>query len=109
MNTIANIGSLVVALPSKDIWLTDEQAADFLSYGLVHFKSHIICLGGFPSPRYITSNTKGRRWNLANISKWLETRPETTKNKLGRPRNNQRGFLKGIDKKYHLRQIYAKV
>ena len=30
MTAMANMGSLVVALPPADIWLTDEQAADFL-------------------------------------------------------------------------------
>ena len=29
MTAMANIGNLVVALPPADIWLTDEQAADF--------------------------------------------------------------------------------
>lgn len=28
MTVMANMGSLVVALPPADIWLTDEQAAD---------------------------------------------------------------------------------
>ena len=32
MTAMANMGSLVVALPPSDIWLTDEQAADFLGY-----------------------------------------------------------------------------
>ena len=29
MTAMANMGNLVVALPPSDIWLTDEQAADF--------------------------------------------------------------------------------
>lgn len=79
------MGNLVVALPPKDIWFTDEQAAEFLNYSLVYFKSHLICLKGFPSPRYIMTNSKGRRWNLASLSNWLDTRPETL-NKVTRPR-----------------------
>ena len=86
MSAIANVGDFIVALPPSDIWLTDDQAATFLSYSLVHFKSHVICLGGFPAPRYIMTNSKGRRWNLESISKWLRERPETTKKTIGRPR-----------------------
>ena len=61
MTAMANIGNLVVALPPADIWLTDEQAADFLGYAGTYFKASIICLKGFPKPRYITDNSKGRR------------------------------------------------
>ena len=86
MTAIANVGDFVVALPPSDIWLTDEQAATFLSYSLVYFKSHVICLGGFPAPRYIMTNSNGRRWYLESISKWLRERPETTKKVTGRPR-----------------------
>ena len=32
MIAMANMGNLVVALPPSDIWLTDEQAANFLGY-----------------------------------------------------------------------------
>lgn len=85
MGATATMGNLVVALPPTDIWFTDEQAADFLSYSLVYFKSHVICLTGFPTPRYIMTNSKGRRWNLASLSAWLNTRPETT-NTVTRPR-----------------------
>lgn len=86
MGSLANVGSFIVALPPSDIWLTDEQAAEFLNYSIVYFKSHLICLNGFPPPKYIMSNSKGRRWNLGAISKWLDGRPETTKKIDGRPR-----------------------
>ena len=76
MTAMANMGSLVVALPPADIWLTDEQAADFLGYAGTYFKASIICLKGFPKPRYITDNSKGRRWNLKMLSDWLSERPE---------------------------------
>ena len=32
MTAMASMGNLVVALPPSDIWLSDEQAADFLGY-----------------------------------------------------------------------------
>ena len=51
MTAMANMGSLVVALPPSDIWLTDEQAAEFLGYANTYFKASIICLKGFPKPR----------------------------------------------------------
>lgn len=86
MTAMANMGSLVVALPPSDIWLTDDQAAEFLGYGGVHFKASIICLKGFPKPRYITETTKGRRWNLKKLSDWLSERPEDLKKAVGRPR-----------------------
>ena len=86
MPAMANMGSLVVALRPSDIWLTDDQAAEFLGYGGVYFKSSIICLKGFPKPRYITETTKGRRWNLKKLSDWLESRPEDLKKAVGRPR-----------------------
>ena len=56
MTAMANMGSLVVALPPSDIWLTDEQAADFLGYAGTYFKASIICLKGFPKPRYVTDS-----------------------------------------------------
>ena len=33
MTAMANMGNFIVALPPADIWLTDEQAAEFLGYG----------------------------------------------------------------------------
>ena len=86
MTAMANMGNLVVALPPADIWLTDEQAADFLGYAGTYFKASIICLKGFPKPRYITDNSKGRRWNLKLLSDWLNERPEDLKKAVGRPR-----------------------
>ncbi|WP_180036716.1 MULTISPECIES: hypothetical protein [unclassified Acinetobacter] len=86
MTAMANMGSLVVALPPSDIWLTDDQAAEFLSYEKGYFKASIICLKGFPKPKYITETTKGRRWNLKKLSDWLESRPEDLKKAVGRPR-----------------------
>ena len=106
MTAMANMGNLVVALPPSDIWLTDEQAADFLGYANTYFKASIICLKGFPKPRYIMANSKGRRWNLKMLSDWLSERPDDLKIKTGRPRKIQRGFS---CLKYGLRQIYAKV
>ena len=47
MTAMANMGNLVVALPPSDIWLTDEQAANFLGYANTYFKASIICLRGF--------------------------------------------------------------
>lgn len=86
MTAMANMGNFIVALPPSDIWLTDDQAAEFLSYEKGYFKASIICLKGFPKPRYITETAKGRRWNLAQVSKWLSERPEDLKVKTGRPR-----------------------
>ena len=86
MTAMANMGNFIVAPPPSDIWLTDDQAAEFLGYGGVHFKSSIICLKGFPKPRYITETTKGRRWNLKKLSDWLNERPEDLKKVTGRPR-----------------------
>lgn len=86
MTAMANMGNLIVALPPSDIWLTDEQAAEFLSYEKGYFKASIICLKGFPKPKYVTENVKGRRWNLALVSKWLSERPEDLKKAVGRPR-----------------------
>ena len=86
MTVMANMGNLVVALPPSDIWLTDEQAADFLGYANTYFKASIICLRGFPKPRYIMTNSKGRRWNLKMLSDWLSERPDDLKIKTGRPR-----------------------
>ena len=73
MTAMANMGNLVVALPPSDIWLTDEQAANFLGYANTYFKASIICLRGFPKPRYIMTNSKGRRWNLKMLSDWLSS------------------------------------
>ena len=39
MTAMANMGNFIVAPPPSDIWLTDDQAAEFLGYGGVHFKS----------------------------------------------------------------------
>lgn len=85
MTAFTNVGSFIVALPPSDIWLTDEQAAEFLNYEKGYFKIAIICLKDFPKPRYITQNSKGRRWNLEKLSKWLNEQPETLRVKIGRP------------------------
>ena len=86
MTAMANMGNFIVALPPSDIWLTDDQVAEFLSYEKGYFKASIICLKGFPKPRYITETVKGRRWNLAEVSKWLSERPDDLNKKVGRPR-----------------------
>lgn len=86
MNSMTNMGSLVVALPPSDIWMTDEQAAEFLNYEKGYFKAAIICLKDFPKPKFVTETIKGRRWNLAQVSKWLSERPDTLKKTPGRPR-----------------------
>ena len=86
MTAIASMGNFIVALPPSDIWLTDEQAAEFLSYEKGYFKASIICLKDFPKPKYITETVKGRRWNLGGLSKWLSERPEDLKKAVGRPR-----------------------
>lgn len=90
MTAIANIGgNFIVALPPSDIWLNDMQAAEFLGYGEVHFKSTVSCLPTFPKPRYVIKCGQGRRWNLAEISNWLKNQSDDEPKK-GRPRK-QRG------------------
>ena len=86
MTAIASMGNFIVALPPSDIWLTDEQAAEFLSYEKGYFKASIICLKDFPKPKYITETVKGRRWNLGRLSKWLSERSDDLKKAVGRPR-----------------------
>ena len=86
MTAITSMGNFIVALPPSDIWLTDEQAAEFLSYEKGYFKASIICLKDFPKPKYITGTVKSRRWNLGRLSKWLSERPEDLKKAVGRPR-----------------------
>lgn len=92
MTAMVNIGNFIVALPPSDIQSTYDQAAEFLSYEKEYFKASIICLNGFPKPKYITETAKGRRWNLIKLSNWLEGRPEDLKKAVGRPRKIQRGF-----------------
>ena len=83
---IANIGSsFMIALPPTEIWMTDVQAAEFLGYGEVHFRSNVCCLPNFPKPRYVIKSGHGRRWNLAEVSDWLKNRSEDEP-KTGRPR-----------------------
>ena len=90
MTAIANMGgNFVVALPPSDIWLNDMQAAEFLGYGEVHFKSSVSCLPSFPKPRYVIRCGQGRRWNLAEVSNWLNNQSDDESTK-GRPRK-QRG------------------
>ncbi|MCG2609041.1 hypothetical protein LZZ98_10990 [Acinetobacter sp. SM34] len=89
MTAMANIGNFIVALPPSDIWLTDNQAAEFLSflsYEKGYFKTSIICLKGFPKLKYVTETVKGRRWNLKKLSDWLNERPEDLKKAVSRPR-----------------------
>lgn len=89
MTAIANVGSsFIVALPPSDIWLTDIQAAEFLGYGEVHFRSSVCCLPEFPKPRYVTRNGHGRRWNLGEISNWLNNQSDDEPKK-GRPRKQR--------------------
>ncbi|EFF86460.1 hypothetical protein HMPREF0013_01793 [Acinetobacter sp. SH024] len=86
MTAIANIGSnFVVALPPSDIWLNDSQAAEFLGYRDVHFKAAVCCLPTFPKPRYVIKCGQGRRWNLAELSNWLNEQSDDEPKK-GRPR-----------------------
>lgn len=86
MTAIANIGSnFVVALPPSDIWLNDSQAAEFLGYRDVHFKAAVCCLPTFPKPRYVIKCGQGRRWNLAELSNWLNEQSDDEP-KRGRPR-----------------------
>jgi hypothetical protein len=90
MTAIANMGgNFVVALPPSDIWLNDMQAAEFLGYGEVHFKSSVCCLPSFPKPRYVIRCGQGRRWNLAEVSNWLNNQSDD-ESTIGRPRK-QRG------------------
>lgn len=86
MTTMTSMGNFIIALPPSDIWLTDDQVAEFLSYEKGYFKATIICMKGFPKPKFITETVKGRRWNLALVSKWLSERPEDLKKVTGRPR-----------------------
>ena len=86
MTAIANMGgNFIVALPPTDIWLTDAQAAEFLGYSDVHFRSSVCCLPQFPKPRYVIKCGNGRRWNLSEVSNWLKDQFDNEPKK-GRPR-----------------------
>ncbi len=92
MSSIAGVDNFIVALPPSNIWLTDEQAAEFSSYEKGYFKAAIICLKDFPRLKFITETIKGRRWNLGQVSKWLSERPDTLKKHQADPAKYKRGF-----------------
>ena len=94
MSSMAGVDNFIVALPSSDIWLTDEQAAEFSSYEKGYFKAAIICLKDFPRPKFITETIKGRRWNLGQVSKWLSERPDKLKKHQADPQNISEVFIK---------------
>ena len=41
MTAAASMGNFIIALPPSDIWLTDDQAAEFLSYEKGYFKNNV--------------------------------------------------------------------
>lgn len=73
----------IVALPPKNIWFTDEQAAGYLSFQKGYFQQKIIVLPNFPKPRIVGH---GRRWNADELSKWIDA--QTDEKVTGRPRKN---------------------
>ncbi len=77
-------GGTVLAMPTKDIWFDDSQAANYLSYDSTkYFQTNIMCVMGFPKPRYVHGS---RRWNALELSNWLNEQTGEPIKKIGRPR-----------------------
>lgn len=76
-------GAQMIVLPPQAIWFDDLAAAQYLSYTVDYYQTHIICLPNFPKPRYVG---KGRRWNAQEISDWLDRQTGEPEKKIGRPR-----------------------
>lgn len=83
MGAAIEMTNMVMAVPPRDIWMTDDSAAKYLEYKTEYFQQSIACLPGFPKPRIINGR---RRWNLKELSDWVNVQTGEDKRKIGRPR-----------------------
>lgn len=67
MTAMANMGNFIVTLPPSDIWLIDDQAAEFLSYEKRIFQSIYYLLKRIPKTKVCYRNCKRPKMELETI------------------------------------------